>query len=123
MLAPLVAKGAAVALPMQRAHPRLPWLLEACPASLLKRLGIYTPYKGPGSGLREARAGILETLQRQERLHKPRRAMFDRIVDDPGGDALDAVIAGLAAARTVAGGYRPVTDSSGDYALEAFVYC
>ncbi len=123
LLAPLVANGAAVALPMQPAHPGLPWLLEACPASLLKRLGVYTPYKGHGTELRDARAHILETLRARERLRKPRRAMVDQIVDDSGGDALDAVIAGLAAARAVTGGYQPERDRSGDYALEAFVYC
>ena len=122
LLAPLVARGAAVALPMQPAAPGLPWLLEACPASLLKRLGEYTPYKGRGVRRRDARVHILETLRARERLHKPRKAIVERIVDDSGGDALDAVIAGLAAARAVEGGYRPVEDRSGDYAVEALVY-
>ena len=123
LLAPLVGSGAAVALPMQSAERDIPWLLEACPASVLKRLGIYAPYKGRGAGLRDVRASILDTLVARERLRAPEGVLRNRIVDDSAGDALDAVIAGIAAARAVTGGSMPPAgDRSEDYAMEAFVY-
>ncbi len=124
LLAPLVASGAAVALPMQSAQGDLPWLLEACPASVLKRLGIYAPYKGRSAGLRDVRVSILDTLVAREHLKAPSGGLRERIVNDWGGDALDAVIAGIAAARAVSGGNAPPAgDCSEDYAMEAFVYC
>ena len=54
----------------------------------------------------------------------PTRVLRDRIVNDSKGDALDAVIAGIAAARAVTGGSTSLAEGySEDYALEAFVYC
>ncbi len=124
LLAPLVERGAALALPMQAGKRDMPWLLEACPASLLKRLGIYAPYKGRGAGLKGVRGSILDSLAARERLGTPNEVLRDRIVDDSGGDALDAVIAGIAAARAVTGGSTSRAGEWGeDYAMEAFVYC
>ncbi len=123
LLAPLLVRGQAVAVPMQPAVPHLPWLLEACPASLLKRRGLYIPYKGAGAGARAARAHILERLQAESRLREPPERLRDRILEDPGGDALDAVVAGLAAARAVTGRSRPPMHEGADYALEGVVYC
>ena len=122
LLAPLVGRREAVALPMQAPVPRLPWLLEACPASVLKRVGIYSPYKGSAESLRDVRAHLLETLVAREQLKWPTGHLLERILTDPAGDALDAVIAALAGARAVRRESCPSADGSGDYALEAFVY-
>ncbi len=46
VLHPLVRDQLACVLPMQSALPGKPWILEICPASTLKRKGLYSSYKG-----------------------------------------------------------------------------
>ena len=57
VIAPLVAQGAR-ALPMQEAALDVPWLLEICPASLLKKEKLYLSYKGK-SGAQRANREII----------------------------------------------------------------
>ena len=45
VIAPLIASGAACALPMQAAIPDRAWLLEICPASTLELMGLRESYK------------------------------------------------------------------------------
>ncbi|HZS06253.1 MAG TPA: DUF429 domain-containing protein [Blastocatellia bacterium] len=77
-------------------------LVEACPASTLKRLGLpHQNYKQPEGGplvakrLRTRRA-ILDGLSKQVAIGDTHRRVMMR---NGGGDALDAVIAALGAAR------------------------
>ena len=97
LLRPLVTSGRARAAPMQPPSPPLPVLIEACPASLLKRLDVYRPYKGKGDGHVTARREIVRALA-QDGLRIPPR-LTRPIVADSGGDGLDAVVAGWAAWR------------------------
>lgn len=99
VLAPLIADGTARVLPMQPPDPSRPALAETCPASLLKAIGVYPSYKGRDGPRREARARILSALAERRLLRPPPRALADLLVDDNGGDALDAVIAAVCAAR------------------------
>jgi hypothetical protein len=77
-------------------------LVEACPASTLKRLGLpYQNYKqaegGPLSARRRrTRRAILDRLSDQVLIGDPHRRAIMR---NGGGDALDAVIAALGAAQ------------------------
>lgn len=99
VLAPLVRSGAARALPMQAPDPGKPWLLEVCPASTLKRTGLYQPYKGRDPARRAARRRILESLEGRGELAPLPPEVRRAAVEDPAGDALDSLLAFLAAAR------------------------
>jgi hypothetical protein len=77
-------------------------LVEACPASTLKRLGLpHQNYKQPAGGplLRKrlrSRHAILEGLSRHLTIYASQRRVIMR---NGGGDALDAVIAAVGAAQ------------------------
>lgn len=90
IVSPLLRGGKLVVVPQHAPRPGTTALMEVCPASTLQRLGIRVPYKGPGPDLRAAR----------ERLAKEFGAP-DVAVDDPGGDALDSVIAARVTADAV----------------------
>jgi hypothetical protein len=76
-------------------------LVEACPASTLKRLGLpHQNYKQPGGGpltlrRRRTRHLILDGLARHVALDPRQR----RVLMRNGGDALDAVLAAVGALR------------------------
>jgi hypothetical protein len=122
ILMPLVGAGTAVALPMQAPRPGVPWLLETCPASVLKRSGLYRPYKGVSDSHRGQRRRILDTLIARGWLAIGAKGLRQRILGDAGGDALDAVVAVATTARVVSEGGMMRVASSSAYALEAYVY-
>ncbi|NJL94693.1 MAG: DUF429 domain-containing protein, partial [Anaerolineae bacterium] len=97
---PLVLSNAACVLPMQPAAMHLPWVVEACPAVLLKRRGLYIPYKGRQPEHRAARQHILGTLQADLQVALDHTAV---ILHDVEGDALDSVLAALAATQAAQG--------------------
>lgn len=100
VLAPLVCGRRACVLPMQKPRIGKPWILEVCPASTLKRLRSYKPYKGREDSKRAARRAILQTLEVTGPL-----AIADSlrsvVLDDPEGDALDSIIAAFATSRAL----------------------
>jgi hypothetical protein len=77
-------------------------LVEACPSSTLKRLGLpHQNYKQPAGGPLLAnrlrtRHAILDALGRLVRIEPGHRRVIMR---NPGGDALDAVVAAVGAAQ------------------------
>ena len=97
VLAPLAQNGQARVIPMQTPKDGIALLAEICPASLLKREGLYKPYKGRGDELRAARAGILTSLTRRRAITPIRGKLRRTILDNPGGDALDSVLAAIGA--------------------------
>ena len=99
VLLPLLETGAARILPMQRPAAGRTTIAEICPASILKAEGLYAPYKGRGPALRDSRHGLLGALVARGMLRVPRPALAERIVEDRGGDALDAVLAAIGAGR------------------------
>ncbi|MBM3488334.1 MAG: hypothetical protein FJX67_17155 [Alphaproteobacteria bacterium] len=100
VLAPLRTADAIRVVPMEAVVSGKPAVVEASPASTLKAAGLYTPYKG--AGRRDARRRILAGLGALGLA--PLAPSFARIaVENPGGDALDAVIAALATFRARAG--------------------
>ena len=80
-------------------------LVEACPASTLKRLGLpHQNYKQPAGGpltrrRRRTRRTIIDGIALHVRLSDRHRRVMMR---DPGGDAIDAVLAAVGAAEAFA---------------------
>jgi hypothetical protein len=119
VLQPLVKASAVRVLPMQRQSPDCPSLLETCPASTLKGLGVYRPYKGPGAERRRGRLRILQALEAAG-LSLDSTGLPEVLLDDAAGDALDSVVAAFATWKAVtASSPAPWAD---DYALEGYVY-
>jgi len=93
VLAPLQASGALV-LPFDPPDPQKTWLLEICPASLLKREKLYLSYKGKSDSQRQNR----QTIAREMAARTPfewSAKIENRAIEDPEGDALDAVLAAI----------------------------
>lgn len=99
VLHPLVSSDRARAVPMQSAAAGKPVLVEACPASLLKSEGLYGSYKGRAGALRDARRSIVEALVERKILAPLPHSIRSEVLNDPGGDALDSVIAAICAVR------------------------
>lgn len=121
LLAPLVREGAASVPPMQAPCAGVPWLLEICPASTLKQAGLYRPYKGRGEALRTARAEILDALACLIPFSLESRLRLV-LLNNSGGDALDAVIAAAATFRTLQAPDRLHPRDHAAYATEGYVY-
>lgn len=126
LLAPLVLTGRAAASPMQPVMQGRPILLECCPASFLKSSskGLYQPYKGTTSAHRKQRQTILTALIEDRLLQPPPPALRAIILENNGGDALDAVIAAVIALKASADSInlRPRADRERQDLLEARVY-
>lgn len=120
LLAPLAQVGAACVVPMQPPRPGLPWLLEVCPASTLKRAGLYRSYKGRSGEHRAARERILAGIESPGTVAIP-APLRQVMLDDTGGDALDSLIAAVATARAVRDPHFPGPRDS-RYTLEGRVY-
>ncbi|MGB0631329.1 MAG: hypothetical protein ACPGRZ_11610 [Alphaproteobacteria bacterium] len=117
VLAPLVSRRRARIIPIQRPKDGLPVIAEVCPASFLKRENLYFPYKGRGPELLNARSRILTELARRQRLMPVRGKLRKTMVEDMGGDALDAALSAICAA-----GVEDVEPRSAADRLECRVY-
>ena len=120
VLYPLVRDRAVSVLPMQRAEIGKPWLIEICPASTLKQHDLYAPYKGKSIERRAMRQHILRALKRSEPIELTASAR-SAALNDAEGDALDSIIAALAAFRAVHSPGLTARNRS-PYALEGHVY-
>lgn len=99
VLGPLVAEDSACVLPMQEPVSNKPWLIEVCPASTLKKEGLYIPYKGISSRESEARKYILEEML--DRGISISSHVKNAALGNTDGDALDSVIAAFASSKAV----------------------
>lgn len=99
VLGPLVASRSAAVRPQQKMLPGKPALIEVCAACTLKSIDLYPPYKGKGATHRKARRRILDHLIERGALAAPTRRMRTLLLDNEGGDALDAAIGAVATAR------------------------
>ena len=102
VLRPLIADDAVRVIPMQTPRASAPVIAEICPASILKREGLYSSYKGRGPRFRAARESIVDQLIERQTLRRPGEPILVKILEDTGGDALDAVIGAIGAARVIA---------------------
>lgn len=101
IVAPLHRERLASIISVEPPHPERAWIAETCPASVLKRLDLYRPYKGRTPAARRMRRDIIAALIARGHLLAPSRPHRERLIDDQGGDALDSVIACLAAAAAL----------------------
>lgn len=127
LLAPLVADHRACVLPFHPPKPGRLWLLETCPASYLKRqAGLYreaSPYKGSHAAARQNRVAILTHAQRHEGLRFTSEALRDKVLDNRGGDALDAVLAALITWRALQRPDLAKPEGKAQFQQEGYVYC
>lgn len=94
ILAPLVERDAASVLPMQPPNPGAAWLLEACPAVTLDRLDLEAEgYKDDDEAAEERRAEIVDALAEGPATIVP--TVREAAIEEPDGDALDAVLAAV----------------------------
>ena len=121
VLAPLVKNRSVCVLPMQKALPGRPWLLEVCPASTLKQEHLYFSYKGRTKLHYSARARILEWIEDACAMPLP-GAVRMAVLSDYYGDALDSVVAAFATFRAFRNRTVVVTVDNDTYLLEGYVY-
>ncbi len=100
------------------------YLMEVCPASVLAALQLSVQgYKGDDGRAAAKRHSIFGRLAGDGLVRPTRRALRNRIVEEPEGNALDAVLAAVGAWR----GYRDYDHSElradPQYGVEGFVYC
>ncbi|PAY16983.1 DUF429 domain-containing protein [Rhodopirellula sp. SM50] len=130
VLAELAERQSVVVLPFQYAKAKRGTassiLVEACPSSTLKRLELpHQRYKQSGGKPPEAihrrtRRTILKAVSQYVDISAHRRRV---IMNDPGGDALDAVLAGLGAWLGFARADHAAIQTHPRYVREGFVYC
>lgn len=126
ILQPLVTRKKVRVPPFQALEPSRMWLLETCPASALKRMGLYrrfSPYKGAGLPARQNRAALLRHLRETGALETASASLADLLVDQAGGDALDAVLAAMITARVLSQGKIGLAHQDSQYRREGFVFC
>ena len=99
VIGPLVRAGRAIVRPQQKLVDGKPVLIEVCAACTLKSIELYPPYKGRRPEHRRARARILGHFVDRGALAAPTRRLRRLILDNEGGDALDAVIGAVATAH------------------------
>src|SRR5262245_41466354 len=104
VLAPLLRMNGAIVLPMESLRADRPWVVETCPASTLKHLGLYCSYKGRADALRIARRQIVDSLIRSGLLAPLSTALRRLATENYGGDALDSMIAAAATGRAYGAG-------------------
>lgn len=119
LLAPLARAGSVSIAPLVCRPQAAVTLVEACPASLLKRLETYPSYKGRSSAHTASRVRIVDKLA-EHGVVLPRN-VTDAAVGQSGGDALDAIVAAACAWRAPADPVFPKPHDRRE-ALEGRVY-
>jgi hypothetical protein len=124
VLFPLVRDKSACVLPFDKPVAGKPWILEVCPASTLKHLmkDVVPSYKGPEEVKRENRRQILANVMKAGVVFVKDAALKDKILSDKGGDALDSVIAALAAFKAVQNQDDLFPDEDRYWKIEGYVY-
>jgi hypothetical protein len=118
ILQPLMRNESVWIPPMQNPDVSRPWLMETCPASALKRLHLYQPYKGAETNRRRGRERILSALLDRGDLILSEASLRDRFIDNSAGDALDSLIAALIAFWNAPNPIPSLIEDSG----EGYVY-
>jgi hypothetical protein len=99
LLSPLVTSGQITVVPQMPITTPKPVLIEICPASSLQHLRFRPAYKGAAAAHRLARRNILDCLIGHKLLEPPSPTLTELLLNNSGGDALDAVIAAITASR------------------------
>lgn len=110
LLAPLALADQACVLPMMKAQPGKPWLIETCPAVILRSLNLrLTLYKERGDEASERRATIVQGLETFG-VQLADDALRTRVIENERGDALDSIVAALGTAQAVRAGMLAQAD-------------
>lgn len=122
VLVPLLQANHISIIPMVKRRGIHSTVIEICPASFLLREEIERKYKGRETIQREARARILGAIEQRHSVRFASRSLHETVLENHGGDALDSVLAALAAARAFEKGF-PVRKSCAQAArLEGYIY-
>jgi hypothetical protein len=113
VLAPLIENDLARVHPFQHPAADKPIVIEICPASTLNRLGLYRKHRGYKSSDRAPRRRILAEILARGLLGPLPRMIERDVIEDNGGDVLDAVVAACGVAEAVRSGAleQPVSAS------------
>lgn len=122
LLHPIVRDRIASVLPMQKARPDRVWILEVCPASLLKQENLYFSYKGKTERHYRFRMKILKTLVAHGQIAIESQSLQKAVLEEPNGDALDSVIAAVATFRALRPNTEMAISADHPYMLEGYVY-
>jgi hypothetical protein len=124
ILLPLVKDERACILPFHTPADDKPVILEICPASTLKAHGLYEKYKFRSKEDRpETRSKILEEIERLYPLKFSDPNTRQSIIADRYGDALDSLLAAMAAFNAEKNEYALTPDDNGYWKIEGYVYC
>ncbi|MDZ7697755.1 MAG: DUF429 domain-containing protein [Deltaproteobacteria bacterium] len=97
VLLPVVKDKSARILPFHKPILGKALILEICPTSTLKAMGLTsTHYKGRDDNHRKNRQKMLKSIERKSQIKIEKSEIMRKITEDKGGDALDSVIAALA---------------------------
>lgn len=123
ILNPLLQQGRACVIPMQEIINDQPLILEVCPRSTLVRENIAgKKYKGKTQDHRKNRRHILNCLK-DKNVIIPHDDLSRLIIDDPGGDALDSVLAAYTVWKALLNPTFPFPKGwKKEYGLEGYVY-
>jgi Protein of unknown function (DUF429) len=92
VLRPVLMAGKASVLPFQPVAIGKPWMVECCPASILKRLGWdKSPYKGTQESHQFAREALLQQALKQFFVNVPPEIQ-QAYITNKTGDALDSFL-------------------------------
>ncbi len=119
ILSPLVKNKKACVLPMQKPDRKKNWIIEVCPASLLKRIGLYIPYKGKTEKHINARLKIIKAICNKSCVIT--KEVNASALNDHNGDALDSILAAIATFRAITNSETLETKDR-CYAIEGYVY-
>ncbi len=123
LLRPLVMQGRARGLPMQRAETGKPVLMEVCPSSALRRLGLpFRGCKGRTIAHLSVRKAILDGLEARTGLAIEGKALRSAVVANAAGDALDSVVAAYATFRAVSNPDSLIPSDNPYFRTEGHVY-
>lgn len=123
VLSPLVKNNAAWVLPMQQLAGDLPILLECCPASLLKKMKIYAPYKANAERENAHRRLIFGTIIEQNDIKIADPNIRERVFTDAKGDALDSLLCAYIVWNNLRKIINFQPEAVEKYGLEGMVYC
>lgn len=121
VLAPLLKNRSACLIPYQSEDRDLPQLLEACPASWLKRKNIYRPYKGRSDRHRQQRHWLLRMICEMEQVSLP-TSLMEKIINNSDGDALDSLIAAIIVFTLPQKSWPFIADPPDAFRQEGIVY-
>ena len=121
VIGPLLQDGSAWFAPMEKRLPEKPCVVEICPASTLKRHGLYRPYKGVLPERLAVRRDILGSIEETSGIRFKEPSLRNVMLSDTAGNALDSLIAAWAihGMRRTA---RILETEESDYRVEGRVY-